>query len=193
MELGIDPCEALIGIVGRFVTLKNHRLFVEAAGRVASNHPQARFVMVGDGLDPGNAELKAWIDETGHADRFLLLGRRSDTPRLLNAMDIVALTSKTEAFPLVIGEAMATAVPCVSTDVGDAAVLIGDAGRTVPPDDVAAMARAMSELIAMPVEHRQKLGWRARQRMTCEFEIGRIAERYEEIWRSLATGEQPCG
>jgi glycosyltransferase involved in cell wall biosynthesis len=193
MELGIGPSEVLIGIVGRFVPLKNHRLFVEAAARVASDHPQARFVMIGDGLEPGNAELKAWIAATGHADRFLLVGRRSDTPRLLNAMDVVALTSTTEAFPLVIGEAMATAVPCVSTDVGDAALLIGDTGRLVPSGDAVALACAMSELITMPAEHRRKLGWRARQRMACEFEIGKIAERYEESWRSLAAGERPCG
>jgi glycosyltransferase involved in cell wall biosynthesis len=88
---------------------------------------------------------------------------------------------------------MATAVPCVSTDVGDAALLIGDTGRLVPSGDAVALACAMSELITMPAEHRRKLGWRARQRMACEFEIGKIAERYEESWRSLAAGERPCG
>jgi glycosyltransferase involved in cell wall biosynthesis len=107
-------------------------------------------------------------------------------------MDIVALTSKTEAFPLVIGEAMATAVPCVSTDVGDAALLIGDTGRIVPSNDLTAMAAAMTELVAMPAEQRQMLGWRARQRMACEFEIGTIADRYEAVWQALVAGERPC-
>jgi glycosyltransferase involved in cell wall biosynthesis len=149
--------------------------------------------MVGDALDGANAELATWIEVTGHADRFRLLGRRSDTPRLLAAMDIVALTSKTEAFPLVVGEAMAIAVPCVSTDVGDAALLIGDTGRITPSGDPTAMSTAMIELISMPVEQRQKLGWRARQRMACEFEIGTVAGRYDDVWRALAAGERPCG
>ena len=192
-ELEIGDGEILIGIVGRFVPLKNHQLFVEAAALVAAKCPTARFVMVGDGLDETNTELTTWIDATGHADRFRLLGRRSDTPRLLAGMDIVALTSKTEAFPLVIGEAMATGVPCVSTDVGDAALLIGDTGCIVPSGDGGAMAAAMIELIALPVEQRLMLGWRARQRMACEFEIGTIAGRYEVVWRGLAAGERPCG
>lgn len=192
-ELGIGDDEVLIGIVGRFVPLKNHRLFVEAAALVANKHATAKFVMIGDDLDDSNAELAGWIEQTGHAGSFRLLGRRFDTPQLLAAMDIVALTSQTEAFPLVIGEAMATAVPCVSTDVGDAALLIGDTGRTVPSGDAGAMAAALAELVTTAPEERQKLGWRARQRMACEFEIGMIADRYEEVWRALAAGEQPCG
>jgi glycosyltransferase involved in cell wall biosynthesis len=192
-ELGIGPEEPVVLIAGRFVPLKNHRLFVEAAGIVANCAPNAHFVMVGEGLDTANPELATWIAATSHQTRFHPLGRRMDMADLLSATDIVALTSRTEAFPLVIGEAMATGVPCVSTFVGDARQLIGETGRIVPVPDAHAFAAALAELIAMPRELRCALGQRARARMEAEFDISIIAERYDRLWQQLAQGERSCG
>lgn len=192
-ELGIDPGAPVVLIAGRFVPLKNHRLFVEAAGIVANRRPDAQFVMVGEGLDQSNRELSGWIDATGMPFRFHALGRRTDMPDLLSATDIVALTSRTEAFPLVIGEAMATGIPCVSTDVGDARELIGDTGRVVPVSDAPAFAAALSDLMTLPREERCALGRRARIRMESQFDINNIAERYDHLWRRLAARERPCG
>lgn len=192
-KLGIGPGAPMVLIAGRFVPLKNHRLFVEAAGIVANRHPDAQFVMVGEGLDRSNRELSGWINTAGKPARFHALGRRTDMPDLLSAVDVVALTSRTEAFPLVIGEAMATGIPCVSTDVGDAQQLIGDTGRIVPEPDAAAFAAALSELVALTHEERCALGRRARARMESEFDINIIADRYDLLWRRLAARERPCG
>ena len=191
LQIGMD--EPVVMIAGRFAPLKNHRLFVEAAGLVANRVPCARFVMVGDGLDAANSELADWIDRTGHRSRFHLLGRRADMPDLLTAADVVALTSNTEAFPLVIGEAMASGVPCVSTDVGDARQLFGNDGRIVPVGDPDAFADALVDLIERPADERRTLGARARARIEAEFDISMIAARYDQLWQSLATGERPCG
>jgi glycosyltransferase involved in cell wall biosynthesis len=193
VELQIGPKDPVVMIAGRFVPLKNHRLFVEVAGIVADRVPSAHFVMAGDGLDEANAELTGWIAGTGHHSRFRLLGRRSDMADLLAATDVVALTSNTEAFPLVIGEAMATGVPCVSTDVGDARSLISDTGRVVPMGDTLGFATGLLELIELPEDRRRALGCAARTRMEAEFDLGRIAARYDALWQSLAAGERPCG
>jgi glycosyltransferase involved in cell wall biosynthesis len=191
LQIGMD--EPVIMIVGRFAPLKNHRLFVEAAGLVADRVPCARFVMVGDGLEGANPDLADWIDRTGHRSRFHLLGRRADMPDLLTAADVVALTSNTEAFPLAMGEAMATGVPCVSTDVGDARQLIGNDGRIVPVGDPDAFADALIDLIEQPAVERRALGERARARIEAEFDLSVIADRYDRLWHSLAAGERPCG
>jgi glycosyltransferase involved in cell wall biosynthesis len=191
-ELGIAGEAPVIGIAGRFVPLKNHRPFVEAARIVAERCPEARFLMAGDGVDRENADLMRWIEVTGYADRFYLLGRRSDMADVLAATDIVALTSNTEAFPLVVGEAMATGVPCVSTDVGDAGWLIGETGRVVPRDDPERFAEALLDLLGMDAGERQELGCRARRRMEQEFEIGHVAARYDALWHALATGADLC-
>jgi len=191
-ELELDGSAPVVLIAGRFVPLKNHRLFVEAAGIVATQHPDAQFVMVGDGLGTSNRELAGWVDQTGHSSRFHLLGPQSDMPELLAAADLVALTSNTEAFPLVIGEAMASGVPCVCTDVGDARPLIGDTGRIVPVGATVPFADALGELIAMPAAKRHALGCRARAKMEAEYDLARMAARYDQLWQSLATGVEPC-
>lgn len=191
-ELGLHGEQPLVAIMSRFVPTKNHRLFVEAAGHVARDCPDARFLMAGEGLSDANPELAHWVRETGRADQFLLLGRRSDVSELLCAIDLLTVSSTTEAFPLIIGEAMATGVPCAVTDVGDNARMVGDTGRIVPSGDVEALAAAMTELISMPSAQRRALGMQARQRIASEFSIDTAAERYEALWRSLAAGERPC-
>jgi glycosyltransferase involved in cell wall biosynthesis len=191
-ELGVSDNALLIGIAGRFVPLKNHGLFVQAAGIVADKCPSARFLMAGDALDRDNANLAGWIEATGYPDRFHLIGRRPDMADVLAATDLVALTSNTEAFPLVIGEAMATGVPCVSTDVGDAGWLIGETGRIVPRDDPERFADALLDLLDMNAAERHELGCRARRRMEQKFEIRRVAARYDALWHALATGANPC-
>jgi glycosyltransferase involved in cell wall biosynthesis len=88
---------------------------------------------------------------------------------------------------------MATCVPCVSTDVGDARQLIGNDGRIVPVGDPDAFADALIDLIEQPAVERRALGERARARIEAEFDLSVIADRYDRLWHSLAAGERPCG
>lgn len=185
--LKIPTTATVVGIIGRFVPLKNHRMFVEACGTAALTDPNLHMVMIGDGLEPSNPELATWIAETGVANRFHLPGRRTDTNAMLNAMDIFCLTSDTEAFPLVLGEAMSTGVPCIATDVGDCRRIIGPTGTVISPRDTAAIANAITRLTADPVE-RLCLGRAARQRIADNFAIDTIAARYDALWSETLAG-----
>ena len=106
-QLGYRQKEQVMGCVGRFDYSKHYENFVRAAGILAHKHLQLRFLMVGRNLDSDNQVLARWISQTGHADRFTLLGERDDVPICLSAMDIFCLSSRTEGFSLVLGEAMA--------------------------------------------------------------------------------------
>jgi len=130
--LEITAEELVVGSLGRFNPVKDHANFIAAAGMLAPKYPRLRFLLVGRDLDQNNMALKQHIDATGHADRFILLGERQDVPVCLKAMDIFCLHSRTEGFPNVLGEAMTMGLPCVATDVGDAAYLVGDTGIVVP-------------------------------------------------------------
>jgi glycosyltransferase involved in cell wall biosynthesis len=104
----------------------------------------------------------------------------------MNALDIGTLCSASgEAFPLVIGEAMACGVPCVVTDLGDCAHLVGDTGRVVPPGSAEALARAWEELIHLGPEGRERLGLKARQRIEAYFSLPRIAADYAAVYCGL--------
>jgi glycosyltransferase involved in cell wall biosynthesis len=184
-ELGIVENSRAIGIVARYHLDKDIPTFVQAAVQLAVTNPEARFILAGQGLELGNAELADLIKRTGYADRFYLLGSRNDIPDVLNAFDISSLSSITEALPVSIIEAMAVGLPCVSTDVGDAAEVIGRAGRTVPASDPTALAGAWRELLALDPAVFTALGTAARARVTQHYRLEATSERYRIVYRSL--------
>jgi glycosyltransferase involved in cell wall biosynthesis len=187
---GIEPDNVVVGMLGRFNPAKDQKNFVDAAGRIARGHAKVRFLMVGRGLDMPNTELKAWIDRTGFGSRFILLGERSDVGVCLRAMDMFCLSSRTEGFPNVVGEAMAVGVPCVVTDVGDAAMLVANTGFVVPKEDPVALAAGFEEMLKLDHEQRAALGEKAKQRITGNFTIERARQRFESIYNSLTYNER---
>jgi glycosyltransferase involved in cell wall biosynthesis len=114
----------------------------------------------------------------------ILAGPRDDVPAVMNALDIHVLSSRGEAFPNVVAEAMACATPCVVTDVGDAAVLVADTGWVVPPGDPIALAAGMQHAITAVLEGgKDVLGGRARQRIGERFSLERMADSYMTAWQ----------
>lgn len=182
-ELGLSADTFLVGLVARFDPLKDHHTFVRAAGKIYASQPQAHFVLCGDGVSWENDALAGWIDAAGIRSNCHLLGRRADMPRLMAALDVLALSSIGEAFPNVLGEAMSCGIPCVATDVGDAANIVGPTGVIVPPGDSEALASGVEKLIGIGSNGRQKLGDAARQRVQDNFEISQIVGRYETIYQ----------
>jgi glycosyltransferase involved in cell wall biosynthesis len=190
-ELGVPPDGLLIGIVGRFHPQKDHQTFVRAARIVRSQRDDAHFLLCGDGLTWENTELAGWIEAAGLRERCRLLGPRRDTARVHASLDIGSLTSRAgEAFPLVVGEAMACGVPCVVTDVGDSALIVGETGRVVPPRDPMALASAMHELATIGHHGRLRLGAAARDRISRFFSLQVACQRYLRLYEEMAEYER---
>jgi glycosyltransferase involved in cell wall biosynthesis len=185
LQCGFDADAIVVGTLGRFNLDKDHANFVEAAGRLVRRHDRLRFLMVGKNLDANNADLMQWITDTGYADRFVMLGERADVSVCLAAMDIFCLSSRTEAFPNVVGEAMAMGLPCVATDVGDVALLMADTGVLVPKADSDALACGLAGLMAHGPDYWKQMGKRARERILATFTMGRVRERFELIYESV--------
>jgi glycosyltransferase involved in cell wall biosynthesis len=175
----------VVGCLARFNAVKDIQNFVDASARVAKQRPDVRFLMVGAGMDSGNRILGAWLEATGCPERFVLLGLRADVPACLSAMDVFALSSRTEGFPNVVGEAMAMGLPCVVTDVGDAALLLGDCGVVVPPEDASALADGMLKLLALEPEQRLAMGREASARIALEFSMARCVERFDAVYKNV--------
>jgi glycosyltransferase involved in cell wall biosynthesis len=179
-QLAISERHLLIGMVARVDPMKNHTGFLHAAVDVAAALPDARFVMIG--RDTEMLRIPEAI-----ADKVQALGERSDVADILPALDLAVLPSRhTEGFPNAIGEAMAAGVPCVATDIGDAATIIGDTGAVVPAGDDRALARAIVRFLDQSEEARARAGEAARRRIAAEFSIAAVVRRYEELYRDLA-------
>lgn len=186
-ELGISEAAPLIGLVGRFDAPKDHQNFIRAAALLRARMPDVNFLLCGEEISWRNKTLVRWIEAAGIGDCSHLMGLRQDVPRITAALDIASLSSSYgEAFPLVIGEAMACGVPCVATDVGDSAAIIGKTGRVVPAKNPEALAEAWHELLALGLDRRSRLGAAARQRIEKSFTLPNIVLQYEELYEELA-------
>ena len=188
-EIGIATDTLLIGLIARFDPMKDHANFIEAARKVVEEHASAHFLLCGDDITPDNVKLGREIAAAGLEERFHLLGRRSDIPRLNAALDVAVSASRYgEGFPNAIGEAMACGVPCVVTDVGDSAYVVGDTGQVAPKANPAALAAAILNLLSLPHRERAAREEAARRRIIENFEIGSIVRRYEAFHTALAAG-----
>jgi len=183
-ELGIQEGELAIGIVGHLSPVKGHGDFLRAAANVAEAAPRIRFLIVGEG--PLRASLQELAASLGVRDRVIFTGLRADIPRVLSALDIVAISSHTEGMSNALLEAMAMARPVVLTSVGGNTDVAQDGvtGRHVPPRDPAALGRVLLELVGAPGA-RQSLGAAARRHVAQTFGLDRMVRRYEELYRDV--------
>ncbi|HQJ09757.1 MAG TPA: glycosyltransferase, partial [Deltaproteobacteria bacterium] len=173
----VSDREFLIGSVGRLDPVKGHEMFLEAAALVAGSHPEARFVIVGKGSDRYLNMLKSRAGHLGVAERMIWAGEYGQMADIYNALDILALCSKEEGCPNVVGEAMACSVPCAAHDVGDAARIIGDAGMVIAPGSIEAMARAWDTRMTLSEDGRRDLGHHARNRIIREYGLESMVAR----------------
>jgi len=187
-ELSLAQYVPLVGLVARYDSQKNHPGFIEAAALVHSAMPDVHFVLAGKGVNEDNYELMAVIESHGLSECTHLLGQRDDIPRLMASFTVLVSSSHGEAFPNVLGEAMACGIPCVVTDAGDSAEIVADTGRVVTVGDMPALAKELLAVLGLPLTERQELGARARARIASLYEIGRVTKQYQEFYRSVLSG-----
>ena len=193
-ELDIPADAVVIGMVARYDPMKDHAMSLRAAARVAERHPNAVFVYAGRGVDADNEEVATLIEELGLGARVRLLGERRDVARLYASFDVYWMSSVghgiSEGFPNVVAEAMACGVPCVATDVGDAAAIIGRTGRVVRSPDWGAFADATAELLDAGPGTLSQMGRDARARIERDFSLEVVAGAYHKLYLEVLAKAQ---
>lgn len=185
-ELGLDGGAQLVGLVARFDPNKDHQNFIQAARILLERQPGVHFVLCGEGITPGNPALVEWISQTGREGNFHLLGRRPDIPRLTASLDAACSSSFSEAFPNVVGEAMACGIPVAATDAGDTAFLMGDTGQPVPPRSPRDLAGALERILTMSPQERSGLATALRRRIEEHFSLESMILRYQDLYEQAA-------
>lgn len=179
----------LIGMVARFDPQKDHTNLIAALALLKQRGVEFRCVLVGTGVDSTNESLTKRVAEAGLDQHVRLLGPRNDIPAVMNALDVHVLSSAYgEAFPNVLAEAMACGTPCVTTDVGDAALIVGETGWVVPPRDSRALAEALGDAISQWPDQR---AWQARkracrERIAAQFSLDAMVSAYRKVWADVA-------
>lgn len=179
----------VVGMVARWDPIKDHATFLEAAARVAAQDPRVRFVLCGEGISTANEELSMLVKHHDLLDKVRLLGPRDDIATVFSAFDLHVLSSRSEAFPNVVAEAMACEVSCVVTDVGDASFIVGPTGWVVASGRPDLLADAMGQgILSLAAGGR---GREARLRIVREFSIANMVARYSALFKLAAFGSGP--
>ena len=186
-ELGVPAGAVLAGMLARFHPLKGHALFLRAGARLARELSlPLQLVCAGEGATRDNPAFAALLRSTEAEAFTLALGERHDVPELLAALDFLVLPSSTEAFPNVLGEALACGLPCLASTAGDSAEIVGEAGILVPPDDLPALSAGLARLGRMARAERARLGALGRARVEAHYELGVVTRAYESLYTELA-------
>ncbi|MEW5855959.1 MAG: glycosyltransferase [Cyanobacteriota bacterium] len=183
-EWNIAEDTILIGLVGRLDPMKDHPTFLKAAALLCQERENVRFVCVGSGAESYAQELCRLSDKLGISQKVIWAGARTDMPAVHNALDIATSSSAYgEGFPNIIGEAMACGIPCVVTDVGDSAWIVGDTGVVVGKQNPEALALGW---VACLERERSVLGLKARSRIVENFSVKQLVKQTEVVlWRKV--------
>ena len=192
-QWGIPVGALVVGMVGRDSPDKDPDNFVSAMCKIFSTKTDVVAVMVGKGFTAENNRLYQIINSTGYRTRFVMVGELTNASSVMGAFDVFVLPSRTEAFPNVLGEAMAGGSVCVATDVGDVSSIIGDCGFVVPPANDQALADWILRVLEKSPAERSELGVRARRRIKDKFSMDRAAEAFERLYADTCQMPSPSG
>ncbi len=186
----------VLGMVARFDPQKDHRNLLQAWERLAKRGVNFIGILAGTGMTMENRVLRRWIADQSLQNRVFPFGLREDVFAVMNALDINILSSSYgEAFPNVLAEAMACGTPCVTTDVGDAGMIVGETGWVVPARNPEALTDALHAALKLREDH---AAWAKRQeacrlRIAENFSMQRMVEAYSRLWRQdVAASQAGC-
>lgn len=187
-KLGLPRDAFVLATVGRFAPQKDHKNLLNALS-IAKHKFSIPFkhLLIGSGLTPENNEIRNMLVELGLSKDVMLLGQISNIEEVMCTLDVhVTSSAFGEAFPNVICESMLCETVCVSTDVGDAKLIISDAGYIVPPSNPEKLGLAISQAYAL--FHNENERWitvkkEARKRINDNFSIEKMTESYVSIWK----------
>ncbi|MGJ3241260.1 MAG: glycosyltransferase [Anaerolineae bacterium] len=170
----------LIGIIGRLLPVKNHRLFLDAVAQLHPNLPEARFVIIGDGEE--REPLEQYTQQLGIAHRVIFTGWQQQMEMIYSDLDVLVNSSLNEGTPVPIIEALAVQCPVVATDVGGVSDLLdgGALGALVPPDDCDALVQAIHDTLTTPPDMHT-----AQATMLRRYGIQRLAQDLDSLYRGL--------
>jgi glycosyltransferase involved in cell wall biosynthesis len=160
--------------------MKDHASFF-AAFAATDKDSRSFALLAGRGVSLNNPEFSALVQAPS---RVKALDAKSDLTDVFGSMNVFVMSSAWgEGFPNVVAEAMMHGVPCIVTDVGDAADVVGDTGWVVPPRNSGALSRAMLHAQLISPDERRRRGEAARDRIRRHFSISGMVAAFERVWR----------
>lgn len=182
-KLNIKSDELVIGNIGRFDPVKNHKNFIKACILLLQKGYKFKVLLAGRDVDLNNPEISKLFKNNKLSKYFLFLGEIDNTPSFYNAIDVFCLCSYTEGFPNVLGEAMATEKVCLATDAGDAWVVLSNSGFRIDSTSFADIAIALeTNVLNKALSNLNDIGNAARLSIVNSYSINKIVSQFEDLY-----------
>ena len=181
----IKKDDLIIGCVGRLSQIKGQDIFIKATGLVLRRYPKVKFLMVGQGLTDENKLLVSFIRQHSNQKNFILGGERSDVIDIYKLMDIFCLPSRGEGFPNVLGEAMISGIPCISSNVGDVLKLGGKDVLISKVGDFDDLAQNIIKLLELSHIQRKNIGKSLQKRIIKDYSSDKMVSEYKKLYIGL--------
>ena len=177
----------LIGNVARYDPQKDHLNLLNALSLIREKNTNFFCVLVGSNVDQNNIDLISEIKKLKLSEHIKLLGQHDNIPKVMNGLDIHVLSSSYgEGFPNVVAESMACGTPCIVTDVGDSALIVGKTGWVVPPKNSIKLAKAIEKaLYEKNTSEWNKRCNKARLRVKENYNISKMVRLYNNVWSKV--------
>ncbi len=183
----LTPQDTVLGIIGRLNPMKDHPTFIRAAALVHQTHPHVRFQIIGDGPADYRAELQIQAQNLPITFHPACTDPENTYPRLTA---LVSSSAYGEGFSNVLGEALACGTPAITTNVGDAALVLGHTGFLAPPRDPAALAASIRQFLDLPPDARATLPQRCRQHIDQNFTLPHLFHRTNKAVQAAGSPPQ---
>lgn len=183
-EFSISDDTYLLGMVARYNPQKDHENLLNALSLVKAKIKNIKVLLVGQNINTENKKIVNLIKDLSLEDLIILADVRSDIASIMNGIDIHVLSSHAEAFPNVLSEAMACGTPCVSTNVGDAKIILGENGILVPARNPQQLAEGILNMVTEieKVENPAIKRDEIHKYIKNNFSVEKMTVEYERIW-----------
>jgi glycosyltransferase involved in cell wall biosynthesis len=188
-ELNCTSKIKLVGIIGRYDIQKGFDNFIDVSSYINVANENCLFVFIGSGCDVSNHELVGQIEAKLSSEKYLLLGQRSDMKNIMCGLDLLLVTSRGEAFPNVLAEAMCYGLPVVTTNVGEIPIILDGICKIYNPGQNREMANAAIQILDFTDEEKATFSEKLRERIHQRYEFEDVMKRFRNTY--LLTSNQP--
>lgn len=184
-RLQIGEAVLTFGQIANFHPIKRHSLLLKAFKKLSEEAPDVHLILAGQDVDDSNQELVSLVDRLSLNSRVTLAGKQSDSGAILNGLDVLVSPSASEGFPNVVLEALFMGRPCVVSDAGESARVLGPGGWVFAPENVKGLSRVLIDAARIGDDSLRRIGSLGREHAIRAYSEERMVTAYQKTWSEV--------
>lgn len=181
-NLGLGETVLTFGQIANYHTVKRHSLLLRAFKEISDEFASVHLVLAGENITDSNRDLTSLIDKLSLNSQVTLVGKQSDVREVLDALDVLVSPSASEGFPNVVLEALFMAKPCVVSNAGESATVLGPGGWVFTPETVGGLSKALTDAARVGPVSLREIGEKGRKHVIESYSEEKMVASYRMMW-----------